>query len=349
MRNDQLAAGRRSLRSWMGLLPLDPRGSIAYPEQVSETPQQVPILVANSEDSGLRLDAFVAAKLGVGRRAATRLAVGARVNGQRAAKGRSVQAGDEVTLRPAPDHELATIPDPEILREDADLLVLNKPAGLPSVALAGNPGPSTARWLAQRIPRSLEIGRSGECGLVHRLDNQTSGLLLAARSEEVYEELRNQFREHTVEKTYLALVSGRVERPFIIDAPIGQHQKSRTRVRCLSEMSHPRYQVTPASTAVRPIALATNASLIEARTRTGARHQVRAHLAHSGHPLVADHQYGVGPTADMPHHLLHASALQWEAPRSNESHRASCLPPESWSQTITKLTGENLLEALPAD
>ena len=168
-----------------------------------ESPQQVPILVANSEDSGLRLDAFVAAKLGVGRRAAARLAVGARINGQRAAKGRSLRAGDAVTLRLAPDQELATIRDPEILREDSDVLVLNKPAGLPSVALAGNPGPSTARWLAQTMPRSLGIGRSGECGLVHRLDNQTSGLLLAARSEEVYQELRDQFREHKIEKTYL--------------------------------------------------------------------------------------------------------------------------------------------------
>lgn len=288
-------------------------------------------------EGGLRLDAWLAGTLGIGRRAAIRLASSARVNGRRVAKSHLVAAGDEVRLDAGAREHAESGLEPVLLETAGDLLVLSKPAGLASVALSGQPGPSVARWLERMRPECAGIGRPGEAGLVHRLDGDTSGLLLAARTPQTYDALRLQFRLHQVEKTYRAVVEGCLERSIEVDAAIGQHRKSRTRVRALRPGDHPRYAVTPAETRITPVRAIGAFTLVEARTRTGARHQVRAHLAHAGHPLVGDRRYGGESVPGIDRFLLHAASLSWLDPGSEEGREAGCEPPAGWQEAVKVL------------
>lgn len=291
-------------------------------------------VVAEAE-GGIRLDAFLAGQMDVGRRAAARLASRARVNGRRAAKGHVLAAGDVVTLDPDTTAEPLVEP-PTVVRRDDAVLVLAKPSGLPSVAVVGGTGPSVAAWLETEHPECAELGRPGESGLVHRLDTGTSGLLLAARTTDAYTALRSQFEAHRVGKTYLAIVEGHVDAPLEIDAPIGQHRKSRTRVRALGPGTHPRYSVTAARTEVAPLGPVGAATLVRADTNTGARHQVRVHLAHAGHPLVGDVRYGA-PPRDGIDYLLHASEIRWTDPVSGEGREATEPAPREWDDLAQTL------------
>jgi len=299
----------------------------------------VRLLRVDEANRGTRLDAFVAQALGIGRRAAVRVAAAARVNGRRASKGRALLPGDEVRIGSA--DAAASHPEiaPTILHVDADLIVLDKPAGLPTVALVGRTGPSVAQWLRSHRPECAGLGRPGEAGLVHRLDTPTSGLLLAARSESAYAALRSQFRGHAIEKAYLALVTGALTSRLRIDASIGQHRKSRTRVRALPPGPHPRYSVTVAETDVTPVRALGSHTLVEARTRTGARHQVRAHLAHAGHPLVADTRYGGARVEGVPAYLLHACEVSWRDPVGGEPRTARSEAPRGWDGVASRLAG----------
>lgn len=294
-------------------------------------------VVVEEGDRAMRLDAFLARWLGVGRRAAARWTERARVNGRHATKSRTLEAGDVVEL-PASDGARAPVgvAEPHVVWEDADLLVVAKPSGLPTVALEGSGGPSLAAWLARSRPELAHVGRSGESGIAHRLDNDTSGLLLVGRSPRAYADLRERFRTHLVEKTYLAVVEGHLSAPTRIHAAIGQHRKSRTRVRALPPGDHPRYDVTPAETTVTPVRELPDATVVSARTRTGARHQIRVHLAHAGHPLVGDRRYGGTAAAEHRSYLLHASGVAWRSedgpPRSFELR-----PPDGWRAVVGRL------------
>ena len=294
--------------------------------------------VGAAED-GLRLDTFLARRLGVGRRTAARLATHARVNGRPAAKGRLLASGDSVSVTlPAVPADPARTP-PTLVAVEGSVVILAKPPGLATVTIAGRLVPSVARWLAAQRPECAPIGRPGEAGLVHRLDTGTSGILLAARNASAYATLRNDFRHHRIEKSYLAVVWGAIEAARTIDAPIGQHRKSRTGVRALPAGPHPRYAVTPAETRVVPIAPIGPATLVEATTRTGARHQIRAHLAHIGHPLVADARYGGDRTPGLGAFLLHATQLRWRDPDTGQALCHRCDPPRGWSQALAVLRG----------
>ncbi len=295
------------------------------------------LLHVGEADRGVRLDAFVAASLGIGRRAAARVASDVRVNGLRGPKGRVLAPGDEVRIPEVAAQTDAGGPSPDVVDSLEELLVLAKPPGLPTVAVAGRAGPSVADWLARNHPECANVGQPGESGLVHRLDTGTSGLILAARTAKVYDALRGQFQRHTVEKAYLAVVAGAVSEPIEIRAPIGQHKKSRTRVRALEDGDHPRYAVTPASTSVRPLETIGSFTLVEARTRTGARHQVRVHLAHVGHPLAGDVQYGGPPCDAIDGYLLHASEMAWHETTAAERRTAALDSPGHWKGILSAL------------
>jgi len=295
-------------------------------------------LVAPREVDGARLDAWLARALGLGRRGAARLAGRARLNGRRAAKGARVAAGDMVTLDPPPPPERSREQRDLVARSTRDLLVLEKPAGLPSLSIAGDGGESLAAWIASRHPECARIGRPGESGLVHRLDTDTSGLILAARHREAYDALREQFRRHEVEKTYLALVSGAISGPLTLDAPIGRHPKSHRRMRLVPpSRAGDRYESHPAVSIVAPEAALAGATLVRVRARTGVRHQVRVHLAAAGHPLLGDRLYGGPPCAGTEGHLLHAAALVWRGPGGDRQAAESPMPAH-WRTIIDALS-----------
>lgn len=274
-------------------------------------------------EAGRRLDVLLAEILGVPRRVAARLAARVRVNSRPGRKGLRVLAGEEIEIPETPAPRPA--PDVAIVRETPHLLVVAKPPGVASVSVAGSDAPTVAAWLAERFPECASVGAPGESGLVHRLDRDTSGLLLAARRADAYEALRRQFRRHEVLKTYLAVVSGRLERAQAIDLPLGRLGPSRMQV------VRPGGAAVTARTEVAPLRVLAHATVVRARTRTGVRHQVRVHLAAIGHPLIGDARYG-GPPIEGGHRL-HACALCWRGP-AGEFERACLPPPAEWERWL---------------
>jgi 23S rRNA pseudouridine1911/1915/1917 synthase len=295
-------------------------------------------LRVDAAHAGHRLDEFLAARLAIGRRAAVRLAARARVDGRRSRKGDRLRDGQVVCV-PADD---AGVPhadaDLTVVRVLPDVLVIDKPVGLPSVGLRGAGGDSVAARVAARDPGCAHVGRDGECGLVHRLDTGTSGVLLAARSDDAYRALRAQFRAHAVEKEYLALVAGVVRGPARIDTPIGQHHATRRRMRAVPDPERARrYATRDASTDVVPERVVGRATLVRARTSTGARHQIRVHLASIGHPLLGDPLYG-GEHADaLPAFLLHACRIAWREPGSGVAAVDEVAPPAEWEALLAQV------------
>jgi 23S rRNA pseudouridine1911/1915/1917 synthase len=232
---------------------------------------------------------------------------GVRVRGKRAKKGDRVVAGDviELTRTPVSGAALHPIADPDValdvLVERAELVAIAKPAGLPSQPLRAGERGTIANAIAARWPECATIGddpRDG--GLVHRLDIGTSGVLVAARTDAAYRDLRGAFGQGRVEKQYLAITCARpVSREC--DAPLAQRG------------DHVRVDHTdglPAYTQfILERATATHA-LVRCIAQTGRMHQVRAHLAHVGAPIAGDTLYGGKPVADHPGFFLHAPQLR---------------------------------------
>lgn len=266
------------------------------------------------------MDRLLAARFpGVGRRRWAELfAAGwVAVNGARARKGDRVAPGDLVTVRAAPPagSSLAPVPEPELplelLHVDARLVAVAKPAGQPSHPLRAGETGSLAGALVARFPECAAVGRDPrEGGLCHRLDRGTSGVLVAARDLDAYQAARRAFAAGQVDKSYLALVAGSA-RDGELDAPLVQ----RGRRSVLARAGDP--SALRAITTWRLLATASGVSLLEVAARTGRMHQVRAHLAAAGHPLVGDPLYG-GPPAlggqAIEHPFLHARSIAMPHP-----------------------------------
>jgi 23S rRNA pseudouridine1911/1915/1917 synthase len=279
-----------------------------------------------------RLDRVLAARFpGIGRRGwAALLAAGeVAVNGARARKGDRVASGDQVTMRHAPTAagSLAPVPQPElpleVLHSDARLLALAKPAGQPSHPLRAGETGTLANALVARFPECAHAGREPrEAGLVHRLDRGTSGVLIAARDPDAYRAARRAFAAGEVAKTYLAVVAGRAE-SGAIDLPLTQRGRRSVPARPGAPGA------LAAHTAWRVLAATDEVSLVEVSARTGRMHQVRAHLAAAGHPLVGDPLYG-GPAVAggqaIEHPFLHARSIAMPHPDGGRLTVAAPLP-----------------------
>jgi 23S rRNA pseudouridine1911/1915/1917 synthase len=283
----------------------------------------------------MRLDRYLRDRFGAeaGRRriAALLRDGGVRVNGRRVPKGSVLHAGDEIVvdarlLAVAPLRPTAA--DLPIVFRDDNVVAIDKPAGMPST---GGPSaaPSAAGALLERFPEMAAIDPVRGAGLVHRLDTGTSGLLLAARRPDVYRRLRAAFARKRVVKEYLAVVRGHVSVGGRIARPLRRDRRRRGRM-IVGAADGPGWT---AETEYTPIAHATGLTLVRLRMRTGVTHQLRAHLAHVGHPVLGDERYGVGracaggrisvrPDASADHakaatrgwHYLHALRLWCDDP-----------------------------------
>jgi len=293
------------------------------------------VLVVPPGGESLRLDVFVSRSLPVASRRTVRdaIATGAvRVNGRRGRKGQVVGPGDTVevpetlggasTLQANADLRLP------VLYEDAELIAVDKPAGMPSHALRADETDTAANFLLARCPEMAAVGTHPlEAGLVHRLDTDTSGVLLAARTVAAHAALRRQFAARRVVKEYVAVVQGDVATPGVVRTPIAHERHNRRKMRVCPANTR-RTDARPAYTEYRPLEQLGMQTVLAVRITTGVMHQIRVHLASIGHPVVGDGLYG-GAVPGVGRHLLHASRIAFDHPVSGVGvDVASPLPAE---------------------
>jgi 23S rRNA pseudouridine1911/1915/1917 synthase len=232
------------------------------------------------------------------------------LNGQAAKPSSTVRIGDvvQVAVPPVVPSELVPQAMPlEIVYQDAEMLVVNKPAGLIVHPAPGHPDRTLVNALLALVPDLPGIGGTQRPGIVHRLDKETSGLMMVAKTHAAHISLSAQLKERRVSKTYLALVTGVMALDEgEIDAPIARHTRYRKRM-----------AVVPggrdALTRYRVVARLPGYTLVEAYPVTGRTHQIRVHFAHLGHSLVGDRTYGKA-SAILERHFLHAARLGFELP-----------------------------------
>ena len=251
----------------------------------------------------------------------------------------------------------------EVIYEDKELIVINKPAGLVVHPAAGNPDGTLVNALIGHCGAGmLSIGGEARPGIVHRLDKDTSGLLVAAKTERAMASLAKQFANHTIERAYNAVVWGSPrDSAGLIESQIGRSPFDRKRMAVLragGKRAATRYQVLEKFGA--PAQLDINrafASLIECRLETGRTHQIRVHLTHLGHPLVGDPQYGRARTlprgrndaetaaftvaANFPRQALHAFVLGFQHPSLHKTLRFEAAWPADFAELVAALRGLN--------
>ena len=256
------------------------------------------------------------------------------LNGRRGIKGAVVRAGDNVEVEAPPN--LAAIEADgdshlELLFEDPALIVVNKPGGMPCHPLRPGERGTVMNGVVARFPETAAIGdKPVEGGLIHRLDNGTSGALMIARNADAFTIMRRAIRSGAIKRKYLALLSGNLRAPLNLDAPIAHHPKNPRKMIVVSEESEvAKLAARPAVTRVDPIRRAGDFTLVSVMPSTGMRHQIRIHLANARFPIVADDLYGGAP-ADLAsgRFWLHLSEIEFESPTSGASKVSAPLPDE---------------------
>jgi 23S rRNA pseudouridine1911/1915/1917 synthase len=280
-----------------------------------------------------RLDVFLAAALGESRSQVQRwLKAGqVQVNGSVARASYEPVAGDQVVVEPAIAAVApAAAPELPIVYEDADLLVIDKPAGL---AVHGGNGRAGEPTVAEALRGRTTDPDPDRPGIVHRLDRDTSGLLVVAKSAAAKAQLQAQWRERQVAKTYLALVVGRLQSAeAVINLPLDRDPAHPTR-------RHVSPGGRPAITHYRTLAEYPGYTYVEARPETGRTHQLRVHFAALGHPIAGDVVYGPPKRpVGLMRQFLHATALSLVAPNGRRLELHSPLPADL-STVLSRLEG----------
>ena len=287
-------------------------------------------LTAATEHAGVRLDAFLSADGALTRSQAARLiAEGCvRVNGKPAAKSARLSGGETVTVDVPQLRETALPPQDiplDVVYEDDDVIVVNKPTGLVVHPAPGHPDGTLVNALLHHCGDSLSgIGGEKRPGIVHRIDRDTSGLIIAAKNDAAHLALSAQLKDHSLSRTYECLVTGNMKQDSgTVDAPIGRSSADRKKMAVVPTGRR-------AVTHWEVVARYPGVTHLRCRLETGRTHQIRVHMAYIGHPILGDTVYGAKkPVPGLTGQCLHATGLRFVHPRTGEPVDLHCpLPPE---------------------
>ena len=295
------------------------------------------IITADEYGAGARLDSFIAANTELTRSFAQKLIENGAVlvSGTPQRAKYAVRTGDRIEISlPEPESVSISAEDIplDIVYQDADICVINKPVGMVVHPAPGNSSGTLVNALMFHLKDLSGIGGELRPGIVHRIDKDTSGLLVAAKNDAAHNFLSNELRSHSVARTYIALAEGNFrEDSGTVNAPIARHRLDRKRM-----------AVTPggreAVTHWRVIERFGDMTLLEVELETGRTHQIRVHMAHIGHPLVGDPVYGHGRNSlGFTGQALHAAKLRLTHPTSGERMEFSAPLPETFQKAIEKL------------
>ncbi len=287
-------------------------------------------LTAATEHAGVRLDAFLSADGALTRSQAARLIAEGRVrvNGKPAAKSARLSGGETVTVDVPHIRETALPPQDiplDVVYEDDDVIVVNKPTGLVVHPAPGHPDGTLVNALLHHCGDSLSgIGGEKRPGIVHRIDRDTSGLIIAAKNDAAHLALSAQLKDHSLSRTYECLVTGNMKQDSgTVDAPIGRSSADRKKMAVVPTGRR-------AVTHWEVVARYPGVTHLRCRLETGRTHQIRVHMAYIGHPILGDTVYGAKkPVPGLTGQCLHATGLRFIHPRTGEPVELHCpLPPE---------------------
>lgn len=257
------------------------------------------------------------------------------VGGEPVKSNYKVSRDDEVTLRVPPPRELAIQPEDiplDIVYEDADIVVVNKPRGLVVHPAPGNYTGTLVNGLLYHCKDLSGINGVLRPGIVHRIDKDTSGLLVIAKNDRAHVGLAEQLKEHTVSRKYVAIVHGVIPHEMgTIDAPIGRDPKNRQQMAVVFENSK------PAVTHFLVLERFKDYTLVECKLETGRTHQIRVHMKYIGHPLAGDPKYGPKKTLEIDGQALHAKTLGFTHPRTKEYMEFEAPLPQELESVLTWL------------
>ena len=299
-------------------------------------------LTAATEHAGVRLDAFLSADGALTRSQAARLIAEGRVrvNGKPAAKSARLSGGETVTVDVPQLRETALPPQDiplDVVYEDDDVIVVNKPTGLVVHPAPGHPDGTLVNALLHHCGDSLSgIGGEKRPGIVHRIDRDTSGLIIAAKNDAAHLDLSAQLKDHSLSRTYECLVTGNMKQDSgTVDAPIGRSSADRKKMAVVPTGRR-------AVTHWEVVARYPGVTHLRCRLETGRTHQIRVHMAYIGHPILGDTVYGAKkPVPGLTGQCLHATGLRFVHPRTGEPVELHCPLPPEFTAMLQKLQNKS--------
>ena len=296
-------------------------------------------LRASEESKNQRLDAFLASSLdGLTRSQATRLIESGEVavNGRAVSKSYKLAGGEDIAVTLPEPEPVEAVPQDiplDVVYEDADVIVVNKPSGMVVHPAPGHPDGTLVNALLYHCAGTLSgIGGALRPGIVHRIDRDTSGLIIAAKNDAAHQYLSAQLADHTLARTYECIVVGKLrEDRGTVDAPIARHPTDRKR---MAVVAGGREAVTHWEV----IARYPGYTHVRCRLETGRTHQIRVHMAYIGHPILGDTVYGAKKEVPgLTGQCLHAVGLRFLHPRTHEVMELSCPLPDEFTRMLQKI------------
>lgn len=296
-------------------------------------------LTAETACAGKRADAWLSETLAdLTRSAAARLLEEGRVTcaGKPLAKNDRLRGGETVEVSLPDPEPIQAVPQNiplDIVYEDADVIVVNKPKGLVVHPAPGHPDGTLVNALLFHCGDTLSgVGGALRPGIVHRIDRDTSGLIAAAKNDFAHQGLAAQLQDHTLARVYRCIVTGNLrEDAGVVDAPIGRHPSDRKKMAVIPGGR-------PAVTHWRALERLSGYTDTECRLETGRTHQIRVHMAYTGHPVLGDTVYGAKkPVPGLQGQCLHAAELHFRHPRTGEPVELRCPLPEEYQRQLRRL------------